>query len=188
MPPSEEFKRLYRHGTLVIWPPNEVRGEVGALRQRYDPSSQAICDAHITLTLPFQSEPAARDLERIESVVASVTRLGLEYGPVASFLPYPCVYLAIEPQGPLRALQRALYGVGLFNRSFPHSDPDQFIFHMSITDGYPDEKQTAQIVEALSGSEPAGSFICESAAWIQPDEHFHFRTVRTFNLGNASTP
>ena len=183
MPPSDDFKRLYRHGTLVIWPPDEVRAAVGALRQRYDPSSQAVCDAHITLTLPFLRDPTECDISCIGSIIASAPRLRLTYGPVATFLPYPCVYLATEPQEPLRALQRALYGLDLFNLSLPHSDPDEFVFHMSITDGYPDEQQTALIVDALSGSEPSGSFVVDSVAWIRPDANFNFQTDTRFELG-----
>jgi 2'-5' RNA ligase len=175
---SDEFKRLYQHGTLVIWPPDGLRAEVNALRQRYDPASQAICDAHITLTQPFQVEPTSADLVNVEAVVSQHLPLDLRCGPLATFLPYPCVYLDIGPDEPLRALQADLYALGLFNRSLPHSDPDEYIFHMSITDGYPDSAQTALIRDALSGSEPSGRFRVNSVAWIKPDSRFRFETVR----------
>lgn len=178
MAASDAFKRLYRHGTLVIWPPDEVRAVVGALRQRYDPASQAICDAHITLTQPFMSEPGEDDLSNIGEVVARHLPLEIEYGPLGPFLPYPCVYLQIRPAEPLTALQRALYDLGLFDLSLPHSDPDLYVFHMSITDGYPDEDQTRYVLDGLKGSEPEGRFDAASVAWIRPDSDFHFETVR----------
>lgn len=180
MAASDEFKRLYRHGALVIWPPEDVRATVGALRKRYDPSSQAICDAHITLSQPFRAAPTPDDLARIEAVVARYLPLEIVYGPLGTFLPYPCVYLEIQPAEPLRALQRTLYDLELFDLSQPFSDPDTFIFHMSITDGHPDGDQTRQILEALSGSEPIGRFVAGSVAWIHPDAGFHFETVRLF--------
>ena len=35
----------FRHGTLVIWPPDDVRAVVNALRECHDPASAAICEA-----------------------------------------------------------------------------------------------------------------------------------------------
>lgn len=183
MASSDEFKRTYRHGTIVIWPPDDVRATVGALRQRYDPASQAICDAHITLTQPCEREPDAADLAQIRAVASAHPSVELEYGPLATFLPYPCVYLEIQPASAVRSLRAALHELGLFNLTLPFSDPDEFIPHMSITDGYPDEAQTRSILAALSGSEPCGRFQLTSIAWIRPDEDFHFETVEMYPLG-----
>ena len=183
MAASAEFKRIYQHGALVIWPPDDLRAIVGALRQRYDPASQAICDAHITLSQPFLSAPTEDDLSKISEVVARHLPLEIEYGPLGTFLPYPCVYLQIEPAEPLKALQRALYNLDLFNLALPFSDPDAYIFHMSLTDGYPVEAQTRQILEALAGSEPVGRFNAGSVAWIKPNADFHFETVKLFGSG-----
>jgi 2'-5' RNA ligase len=180
MAANDEFKNFYRHGALVIWPPDDVKATVGALRQRYDPASQAICDAHITLSQPFLSMPTADDLAKISDLVACHLPLEIAYGPLGTFLPYPCVYLEIQPAEPLRALQRALYDLELFDLPQSFSDPETFVFHMSITDGYPDEFQTRQIFEALSGSEPIGRFVAGSVAWIRPDSDLYFETVHLF--------
>ena len=180
MTKDEEFRRAYCHGALVIWPPDVLRATVNALRQRYDPASQAICDAHITLTQPFISEPDDAALAAIGDTVAHHLPIEIEYGPLGTFLPYPCVYLKIEPDDRLRALQRSLYDLDLFNLTLPFSDPDEYVFHMSITDGYPDERQTVQILDALRGSVPVGQFDATSAAWIKPDRDFHFETVKLF--------
>jgi 2'-5' RNA ligase len=177
------FRSVYRFGTFVIWPPAELRAEVNRLRQRYDPASQAICDAHVTLTQPFVAEPTEQAWTAIEAVAAAHSPLTVQYGPLDSFLPYPCVYLDVQPAEPLRALQRALYDLGLFNLTLPFSEPDQYVFHMSITDGYPDVIQTRQILAALRGSEPRGSFVASRIAYIRRDERFHFSEVRAFELG-----
>jgi 2'-5' RNA ligase len=185
MPSDGEFQRVYRFGTFVIWPPADLRAVVNQLRQRYDPASQAVCDAHITLTQPFLAEPSEQDWAAIERVADAHPPLTIEYGPLGTFLPYPCVYLDIKRAESLRALQRALYDLGIFNRSLPFSDPDQYVFHMSITDGYPDEEQTRQILVALRGSEPHGMFHASEIAYIRPDERFHFFEVRAFKLGGS---
>ncbi len=179
---SIELQHLYRNGALVIWPPDEVRATVGALRQRYDPASQAICDAHITLTQPFRREPASEDLAAIEHVVAHEKQVEIDYGPVATFLPYPCVYLRVEPDQQIRTLRGGLHDLGMFNLTLPFSDPAEFIPHMSITDGYPDPEQTRWIVDALRGSEPEGAFWLSEIVWIRPDDQFHIEVVMTFAL------
>jgi 2'-5' RNA ligase superfamily len=183
--PSDSFKRIYRYGALVIWPPDDVRVTVGELRRRYDPASQATCEAHITLTPPFLREPTVTDLSAISDVVSCQPVLELEYGPVATFLPYPCVYLEIAPVEPLRALQRSLYALELFDLSMPYSDLDIFVFHMSITDGYPDQEQTRHIHNALAGSEPKGHFEAQSVTWIRPDGDFRFQPFQSFSIGGS---
>ncbi|MEZ4570497.1 MAG: 2'-5' RNA ligase family protein [Thermomicrobiales bacterium] len=177
---SLEFRRTYQHGTLVIWPPDDLRSIVGELRRRFDPASQAICDAHITMTMPFAIYPSGSDLDRLSDVVALHVPITVEYGPLASFLPYPCVYLEIRPQDRLRSLQSALYDLGLFNLSLPFSDPNDYIFHMSITDGYPDEAQSRHILASLEGFEPRGTFEVSSVEWIVPDSDFRFAAYRRF--------
>jgi 2'-5' RNA ligase len=182
---GSDFRSVYQFGTFVIWPPAELRAEVNRLRQRYDPASQAACDAHITLTQPLLAEPSVDDWSEIERVAGSHSPLTIQYGPLDSFLPYPCIYLRIEPPEALLALRSDLHALGLFNLSLPHSDPTEFIPHMSITDGYPDADQTRQILDALRGSDPRGTFAASEIAYIRPDEHFHFFEVRAFELGGS---
>lgn len=182
---GDDFQRTYAHGTLVIWPPDEVRQPVNRLRGRYDPASQAICDAHITLTQPFLNEPGEEDWRAIEGVLAPFGPFDLSYGPLRTFLPYPCVYLEIEPSETIMRLRSALHKTGLFNPSLPFSD-ESFIPHMSITDGAPDESQTRAIFAALSGNEPRGRFLCDRIAYIRPDAGFHFEVVREFPLKGSS--
>ena len=183
MATGSAFRSVYQFGTFVIWPPTKLRAEVNRLRQRYDPASQAACDAHITLTQPLLAEPSEDDWPEIERVAGSHSPLIIGYGPLDSFLPYPCVYLRIEPPEALLALRSDLHALGLFNLSLPYSEPAEFIPHLSITDGYPDAAQTRQILDALRGSEPRGSFVASRIAYIRRDERFHFSEVRAFELG-----
>lgn len=178
---GDDLQRNYAHGTLVIWPPDAVREPVNQLRQRYDPASQAICDAHITLTQPFLTKPDEQDWQGIEAVLARFNPFALGYGPLNSFLPYPCVYLEIEPRETIMRLRSALHETGLFNLSLPFSD-DSFIPHMSITDGSPDEGQTRSIIAALAVDEPRGHFLCDRIAYIRPDAAFHFEVARELPL------
>lgn len=178
---ASDFQRTYAHGTLVLWPPDAVRAPVNQLRQRYDPASQAICDAHITLPQPFITEPDQEDWRAVEAALANFGPFDLSYGPLRSFLPYPCIYLEIGPRETIMQLRSALHDTGLFNLSLPFSDAS-FIPHMSITDGYPDESQTRSIFTALSGSELRGHFLCDRIAYIRPDAGFHFEVARTLPL------
>lgn len=182
---ASDFQRTCAHGTLVLWPPDAVREPVNQLRQRYDPASQAVCDAHITLTQPLLAEPSPADWQTIETALANFGPFDLSYGPLRSFLPYPCVYLEIGPRETTMQLRTALYDTGLFNLSLPFSD-DSFIPHMSITDGAPDEPQTRSILTALAGSEPRGHFLCDRIAYIRPDADFHFEVARTLPLRGGS--
>ncbi len=65
---------------------------VNPLRERYDPVSDAICDAHITMTQPFVREPSDADLAVIADVASRHEPLEIVYGPLGTFLPYPCLY------------------------------------------------------------------------------------------------
>lgn len=135
------------------------------------------------MTQPFLREPTDADWQAIQAVTAEHAPFTIEYGPLDSFLPYPCVYLQINPAAPVLALREALHDLGLFNLTLPFSAPGEFVPHMSITDGYPDERQTRLILNALSGSEPVGSFACTEIAYIRPDETFRFGVERTASLG-----
>ena len=44
-----DWQRPYRLGALLVLPPERVREEVNELRARYDPRSQAIAEAHVSL-------------------------------------------------------------------------------------------------------------------------------------------
>jgi 2'-5' RNA ligase len=178
---ADERGDALRHGLFVIWPPDEVREAVNRLRERHDPVSAAICDAHITLTQPFLRVPSERDWATIAAIVAGFQPIRLSYGGIGTFLPYPCVYVAVEPSEPLTALHRALQAGGLFHPVPAHHE--RYVPHMTVMEGALDPEGTARLAEELRGAAPAGSFVCREIAWIVPDERFHFSTARTLLLG-----
>ncbi|MEX1158622.1 MAG: 2'-5' RNA ligase family protein, partial [Thermomicrobiales bacterium] len=92
-----------------------MRAVVNPLREQYDPASAAACEAHITLTQPFVTEPTDADLVVIARVLERFEPIEVSYGPLDTFLPHPCVYLAIAPVAPLTALHEALQATGLFH-------------------------------------------------------------------------
>lgn len=177
---SDEMQRVYACGTLVIWPPDEVREVVNFWRSRFDPQSQAICEAHITLTQPFLWEPDEHEFDLIKHVVASHRSFRIEYGPLNSFLPYPCVYLEVRPSEPILRLRDDLHHLGMFDLTQPHTEG--FVPHLSITDGYPDAEQSRLILAALERDAPRGTFICARASYIRPDDDYHFKIERQFSL------
>lgn len=180
--PDRSFLHAYQHGTLVIWPPDNVRRVVNSLRRHYDPASASLCAAHITLTWPFLAVPSSGDWQVIDQIASATEQLHIQYGPLGSFLPYPCVYLQIEPASTVRQLHTDLHATGLFDDSSPLTG-ENFVPHMSITDGYPDPVQTRLILDGLQGYEPAGVFCCQEISWIVPDTSSVFQIRRSIPLG-----
>jgi hypothetical protein len=88
----EDWQKAYRFGTLVIWPPDEVRELVNRHRERYDPVSQAICETHITLTEPLRRPLADEEWGLVAQVDGSSDAFQINYGPLSAFLPYPCIW------------------------------------------------------------------------------------------------
>jgi 2'-5' RNA ligase len=178
---SDDWRDAYLHGTLVIWPPDDVRAVVNSLREHYDPASARICEAHITLTQPLFSAPDDRAFSVIEQITAVVQPFEIRYGGLDTFLPYPCLYLAIEPYEPLRALHDALQQTGLFQPVPAHHR--RYVPHMTILEGSLDAESVARLADDLSAVAPAGSFACREVAYISPDESFRFAVRRWLRLG-----
>jgi len=178
-----DWRDAYVHGTLVIWPPDDVRAVVNLLRERYDPASARICEAHITLTQPFVQAPDASAWGTIEHVFASVQPIDIRFGGFDTFLPYPCLYLAIDPNEPLRALHSELQQTGLFQPVPAHHE--RYVPHMTILEGSLDPDAVASLADELSEVAPVGSFTCHEVAFIVPDATFRFAVHRRFGLGRV---
>lgn len=175
-----EWQKVYIHGTLVIWPPEQVGGVVNRLRHQYDPISQAFCEAHITLTQPFLRLPSRNEWDELCEVVSSFEPFGLNYGPLNTFLPYPCIWFEIHPSELVLAFRQSLHATGMFNLDLPHTD--DFIPHMTITEGQSDIEVTEELFTKLRDEISGGSFICSDIAYIVPDDYFHFRVQRRLPL------
>ena len=175
-----DWQRPYLPGTFVLWPPDELRVRVNTLRSWYDPESQRICDAHVTVTQPLLRAPTDDDWRVLELVVEDHAAFDVEVGPVGSFLPHPCIWLGINPAYRVLALRGALHATGLFNLRIPH--PENFTPHMTITEGLSGAPVDRALFEQLRDSVESGSFHCASLAYIVPDDDFHFVVARTLPL------
>jgi len=175
-----EWQKTYRYGTLVILPPKHIREAIDKLRHQYDPASQIICGAHITLTQPFLNQPSDNDLEQLEIIASGYKSFSIQFGPLNNFLPYPCIYYEIHPADKILEIRHAMHGTGMFNLSLPHTE--DFVPHLSITDGHPDPTLTQEIFDELSQTTSGGSFECSEISLIVPNQSFYFESVRTLRL------
>lgn len=174
------------HGALVIWPPDEVRAEVDVLRHQYDPVSAARCEAHITVSQPFIHQPTDADITRLAGLLSALDAITVSYGAVDTFLPYPCLYLSVEPLDRLTALHEVVQGTGLF-----HPDPahyERFVPHMTILEGSLSPEETARLAIDIQPTAPRGTFVCREVALVVPDEHFRFTVTQRFGLGRSIEP
>ena len=176
----QDWQKVYRYGTMVVWPPDDVRAVVNRLREEYDPLSQAICEAHITLTQPLLRPLADQEWVEVAQIAASFDPFELTYGPLNSFLPYPCIWYEVHPRERVLEMRRALHETGFFNLTLPHTQG--FIPHMTITEGQSGPPVDQALLESLRGQVKSGSFWCEDVAYIVPDRTFHFEVARKLAL------
>jgi hypothetical protein len=177
----EEWQKPYQYGTLVIWPPDEVREIVNAQRQDNDPVSQSYCGAHITITQPLLRDLEDSEWNQILDLLQDQGSFEIQYGPLNSFLPYPCIWYEIEPRQKVLEIRHALHKTGYFNLELNHTD--DFIPHMAITEGFSGPAVDEDLLERLQATTRCGSFPCNELAYIVPNETFSFGVVKTLLLG-----
>ena len=175
-----DWMKDYAFGTFVIWPPDSVRAMVNRLRQQYDPVSQSTCETHITLTQPFALQPGSHQWDELSRIASGFDPFSIQYGPINSFLPYPCIWFEIHPSEQVLEIRRALHGTGLFNLDRPHTD--DFIPHMTITEGQSGIAVTEELHARLRDEISGGSFILSDLAYIAPDLRFHFEVRKRLPL------
>lgn len=177
----EDWQKEYVHGAMVIWPPVEVREIVNRQRERYDPKSAAICETHITLTQPLLRQLEPLDWKEVEQIAGQFQPFEISYGPLKSFLPYPCIWYNIQPMDRVLEIREALHKTGFFNLSLPH--PEDFIPHMTITEELSGPKVTEELLVNLQAQSQPGKFTCSEITLIVPDNNFTFHARRQFPLG-----
>jgi 2'-5' RNA ligase len=177
----EDWQKTYQYGTIVIWPPDDVREIINQQREEYDPKSSAICEAHITLTQPLLGPLEKPDWEIIEQITSQIQPLEIQYGPLKSFLPYPCIWYEIQPMEQLLEIRAALHMTGFFNLSLPHTEG--FIPHMTITEHLSGPEVNLQLLEDLQKESTPGEFTFTEISLIEPDENFFFSVQRVIPLG-----
>ena len=176
------WQRQYRFGVLLVYSPDPPMSEVNALRGKYDPVSQAACDAHISLTVPLPKAPSEADWRELEALAAGFAPFRIQYGPLRHYLPAPGVCLTIEPQSRLDALRALLESAGVFGEAPPRPYP--FSAHMTIAEFITVER-TESLMAELEGVAPHGSFPCTYVSYAVPDARLHFTERRRLYLHNS---
>lgn len=167
----EEWQRKYRYGILLIFPPDPPAAEVNKLRAVHDPKGQAICQAHISLTVPLPRPIESNHWTELESTASGIKPFYIHYGPLSNYLPYPGIVLAIEPQDELKRLLATLKSTPVFEGSPPR--PYSFSAHLTIAEFITVERTNELMVE-LQGQTPEGDFLCDCVSYAVPDKDFHF--------------
>ena len=179
----EDWQRQYEFGTIVIWPPNEIRQTVNSQRAEYDPVSQAHCQAHISVTQPLSRWLDGEEWHQVSELILRHEFFEIHYGPVNSFLPYPCIWYEIRPSQKILEIRSALHLTGFFNLAIPH--PQNFIPHMTITEGFSGPAVDQALLERIRSESTSGSFLCEELAYIIPNEEFRFEVAGTLPLSSG---
>ena len=180
MDSRQDWQKPYQFGTIVIWPPDEVRVVVNNQREENDPLSQSYCEAHITVTQPLLKNLSESEWNQVLSVVKDFRSFQINFGPLNSFLPYPCIWYEIEPRERILELRRALHLTGFFNLTLPHTEG--FIPHMTVTEGISGPTVDGNLLKQLQKESRQGSFFCQGLAYIVPDQRFCFKEIRTLPL------
>jgi len=168
-------------GLFIILPPDPVRRIVDAQRETYDPLSQSYIGAHITLTQPFQKNPSDTDWGLILQTLKGFQPFEISYGPLKSFLPYPCIWYDVQPASIILEIREALHQTGLFD--LQEGLIEDFIPHMTITEGQSGPEVNTELLEELQKESRSGSFFCEDLVYAAPDPNFHFSPGRRIPLG-----
>lgn len=177
----QPWQMAYKHGMLNIWPPDGVRQYLNGFRAELDPVSQAISEAHITLTQPFLSSPTDETWSEISDLLRGFRPFELLYGPVRSFLPAPVIWLEVQPSSIILALRKALHNLGDFDLTLPHTD--DFVAHMTLTEGLSNGVVDEVLLNRLMTEVSSGTFSCKKVAYVVPNSAFEFSVQKTFELG-----
>lgn len=175
----EAWQREYRFGVLLIYPPDPPLLQVNALRARYDPRSQSVCDAHISLTIPLPRPLTEDHWAELESTAAGIAPISVHYGPLMNYLPHPGVCLAIEPQAELDKLRAALEAASAFTGAPARRHP--FSAHMTIAELI-SEDETEALMVGLKDIAPQGTFVCTGVSYAVPDSNMHITERRRLEL------
>jgi 2'-5' RNA ligase len=176
----EGWQQAYRFGVLLIVPPEPVYTQVNRLRAIYDPRSQAICAAHISLTIPLPGPMTAAHWQELEAIAAGLLPFEIQYGPLRHYLPFPGVVLTIAPQDTLDRLRQSLEAATAYIGTPPRRYP--FSAHMTIAE-FITVDQTMALMEELVDAVPPGSFTCDGVSYAVPDGSFGFSERSRLVLG-----
>jgi len=174
--------KRFQPGLFIIQPPEDVSVLVNAQRKAYDPLSRSYLGAHITVTQPLSRTPSDSEWDLIEQVLGNMQPFVIHYGPLKSFLPYPCIWYDVQPAERVLAIREALHQTGFFNLDEGYIE--DFIPHMTITEGQSGPEVTNELLEKLQKESQSGSFLCKELALSVPDQNFYFSPIKIISLGD----
>ena len=178
-----DWRKVYTPGTLVLWPGEVTASIANALRSQYDPESQRICPAHITLTQPFLDLPNTDDWAKLAAIGKTVKPFLVTVGPIETFGTSAVLKFDVEPKSGLLALRQALHDTGLFNLNLPFTEG--FTPHLTISEyGVQEPSYALELAQSLNKTTPVTTFMCSEFAYIRPDANRVFSHVRTVRLGD----
>jgi len=175
-----DWGKHYQHGLFIIQPPEDIRAIVDAQRETYDPLSYSYVGSHITVTQPLLDKPSEKDWERLLQALENIQPFLITYGPIKSFLPYPCIWYDIQPAERVLEIRSALHQTGLFNLEEGYIE--DFIPHMTITEEQSGPKVTLELLDQIQEESQPGSFLCEELIFSAPDQNFHFSPINRISL------
>ena len=176
----EAWQAKYRYGAFYLFPPVGVIEPLDALRRTYDAQSAAICQAHISLSEPLAGPLADDGIDEIRTALARCAPFDIRYGPLRSFPPHPGVVYAIQPEDSIMRLRAVLHATSLFaGRSLVRA---QIAPHLTIAE-FISLERTDELLRALSGKVPEGTFRCTAVDYAVPNQHFSFERVLALPLG-----
>ncbi|MGD1120105.1 MAG: 2'-5' RNA ligase family protein [Dehalococcoidales bacterium] len=175
----ENWQKEYKYGAIMIVPPDPPSVGIDILRRKYDPKAQAICGAHISITVPFPRALSDANWYELKSIAAGIKPFTVKYGPLMNFLPHPGVCLEIGPFETLEDLRATLEKASSFKGALPRKFP--FRPHMTIAE-FITVDRTKELTEKLNDATPSGSFFCTSISYYVPDNNFHFTERGRFDL------
>ncbi len=175
----EEWQKEYRHGAFFVFPPDGIFEKINSLRELYDPKSQSVCGAHISLTVPLSRELLERDYDEIQNTLSEVDRFEVQFGPTYNYPGIPGVVLRVEPSSLFKNLVIRLEEASVFQNAISRKHP--FSPHMTIAE-FVTMDRTKEILDELKGQDLSGTFECSQVFYAAPDCDFVFRRGPSFSL------
>ena len=176
----EDWQKPYQFGTLVIWPPDEIRAVVNSQRERIDPVSGSYCETHITITQPLRRDLGDQEWDQLKAILSNFDSFEITYGPLKNFFPYPCIWYEIQPAEKVLEIRGSLHQTGFFNLDLEH--PKDFIPHMTITEGLSGPEVDENLFHTLQQESAQGTFQCAGLVLILPDRDFRFKVKKVLPL------
>ncbi|MFA7309046.1 MAG: 2'-5' RNA ligase family protein [Patescibacteria group bacterium] len=176
----EKWEKEYRYGLILVMPPEPTFSMVNSLRAKYDPKSQASCDAHISLSVPIPRPVTEEDWEELQNIASKIEPFEINYGKPKDYPPYPGVAYPLEDQTELNSVREKIEAASLFSDAKPRKFP--FNPHMTIAE-FISKEETVELLKELENKTTAGSFMCDGLVYIVPDKNMYFNVVRKLNFG-----